>query len=469
MGAKKQLVHFTVEGASIMTLGRNLMREGNWEKALRLITKGLQGISTDQAIAVLRGDFALGGENNSVSYFRQEDLDYKRELNWVYAGYINEPALGGKDTWYQPAAFVTDYGPTDVAWDQSGRLIEQPRGQPKNAFGTYVRAMHYARKGPNKAAVLRLPDLKKLVVLFENVASPPFWMVEDMAARNKTPQDALDDFYLNDRRPEARGHYSWYGETKDILEKAKDTKSMLKALRETHEPVTPLPKPKVSREQEEARLRAEIIKQAGDNWYTFKHGDKDIRVPEAPFVHWCLSRTAGAHLAPPWEVVSPSGLKMCMDDPYHTDWMLGAGLELTAMFGMEPGCLSDAAYAARRDVQEKYLGFKCAVLSGRGTTEDWESVLHPKEGDIVPENAVIILPSADPKYVGLVAQIKTGAVIVERGGSVAHLANVARERDVRMVRVEKARTLCPVGTPVRVCCETGTIDVSAWKGRKTTL
>lgn len=469
-------LHFSVEGKYLSDLGQRLMIEKNWEKALKIIKMGLQGISTDQVIGILKGDYELGGKDNDISYFKKENKKFKKELGYVYAGYIRHSPRSGGEYWYRPYACVTDYGPKDFY--NPGSRIDRDQDSPKklkidppNVFGQNSRAMHYAKNEKDLTALLEVGEGKPIIVLFCRVDAPPFWMADDILDKNKKAQDSLNDFYNYGRWLEERGHFKWYGkeeagrqkEALNLLESQRKKKGLGQKLAENREKN----RSKwlgYGLEVNADSLKAKIIKQAGDDWYEFKSGDKTIRVPRAPFIHWCLSRTSGAHLAPKWKTVSPSGLKMMNDDPYHSDWIIGAGLELDAMLGPENE-LSDAAYQARQTFMRELLGLKCAVLSGRGSTESWVKVTHPKKlDDVIPSDSVLVLPSADPKYLPLVIQVKTGAVIVEKGGSVAHLVNVAREQDVRIVRVEKALKLYPEGTLVKVDCETGEVDVASWTG-----
>jgi len=58
------------------------------------------------------------------------------------------------------------------------------------------------------------------------------------------------------------------------------------------------------------------------------------------------------------------------------------------------------------------------------------------------------------------AKTTKGCVITEKGGTLAHLVQIALEDNLRIVRVENALTLYPEGTPVTVDLERGTVRVS---------
>ena len=106
-------------------------------------------------------------------------------------------------------------------------------------------------------------------------------------------------------------------------------------------------------------------------------------------------------------------------------------------------------------MQEQKLGFKCAVLSGKGETRG--TIRHPKPHDNIPDDAIIVLRNASPDYLDLA--LKAKAVIVERGGSMAHLVAVAREKEAIIVRVEKALKLYPVGSSVTIDASAGAVQL----------
>jgi hypothetical protein len=72
-----------------------------------------------------------------------------------------------------------------------------------------------------------------------------------------------------------------------------------------------------------------VREQAGQDVFDLHLLDgRVVAVPRAPFMHWALARHPSTGSLPSWTTVSPSGLKMMNDDPFHTDWVLGAGLTI---------------------------------------------------------------------------------------------------------------------------------------------
>jgi hypothetical protein len=224
-------------------------------------------------------------------------------------------------------------------------------------------------------------------------------------------------------------------------------------------------------------LRARITAQAdaaGDKgWLDIAvpvvvHEGGILRVPRGAFEQWCVHLCRAEHLVQPWRTVSPVGVKQGADDPLHTDWMLGAGLDPQAMRSAEvnPHCeeLSAAVWQARGKLERRVLGRDCSVLLAGPDIEG--AVLKPTAPGKVDWKAaegqppVLVLRDASPEWLEdvLHALDQGGAVVVEKGGSMAHLITEVRSHDRGpIVRVTGARKLYPDDGVVRVSTEAGTV------------
>jgi len=227
-------------------------------------------------------------------------------------------------------------------------------------------------------------------------------------------------------------------------------------------------------------LRSRIVAQAdglgAEGWMEFdvpvavRAGGR-LRVPRGAFELWAVARSNGGHLAVPWTAVSPVGVKQGADDPYHTDWMLGAGLQPG---DMRPGgtnphheALSAAAYSARAEVERRLLGFRCSVLlqgprvKGRvHVPNDMQDYPEGLDEDGLPP--VVVVKNAGPDWLEMALRTLAmgGAVIVERGGEMAHLITEIRPSGRGpVIRVEKARKLYPHGSVLDVVPAEGVVSL----------
>ena len=225
-------------------------------------------------------------------------------------------------------------------------------------------------------------------------------------------------------------------------------------------------------------LRAAIVAQANaggaDGWMEFPvdrvvRPTGKLRVPRGAFERWAVRPTGAEHLTHPWIAVSPQGIKQASDDPYHTDWMLGAGLNPGDMrHGASEQRLSEAlnsaAYSARAEVERRLLGFECSVLvAGPSVTG---RIWHPKRhDDDIPwseEPSVAVLRAARPDWLDLAGRVlrQGGAVIVERGGEMAHLVTELRgDGKGPLIRVENALGLYQEGLLVGIEPAEGRVEI----------
>lgn len=225
----------------------------------------------------------------------------------------------------------------------------------------------------------------------------------------------------------------------------------------------------MTREEKIAALRKLVIEQADamgpEGWMQISvpdavSPDGVLRVPKAPFEHWAVDLSGGSHLVSAWKTVSPVGVKQGADDPNHTDWMLGAGLDPNAMQsnGGNPNWeeLSAAAYSARAQVERRVLDFRCSVLlqgpvvMGRVHIPERQDD-YPSRIDGMPP--VTVLRNAGSRWFDMALKTfeEGGAVIVENGGETTHLVTEFRPMGSGpIIRIEGARKLYPSGTLLNV-------------------
>lgn len=457
-------VCFSVTGEFMTEFSRTRVVEGRWDHAIQTL-ECLEGISLDQIIKILKGDSKLTGDSN-VGIELEDDADqtYKEDLHHMFVGIWNN-----NGRFMRPYAYVSSWGPHDMVEGHSmGR-----RGSRWSHTSIY-----YA-DDPKRDLCLELKCdnlyFPETDILFREVSNFPHLIINAVS----DPQKALDEYIEQGYPLDERGHLggrSYFTQedlqsiggtmtialdpaTRDLqTEKFSDPpikrvdsplSGMLNKLKEADAQYDDF-------EKNKDQYIQRIIEQAGDNWLLLGEIDgEEIKVPQAPFENWCLWRGDGAHLALPWTPVCPPGLKMFGDDPYHTDFLLGGGFDLDDMKN-HSSPLSQLAWDMRYKIQEEKLGFKCAVLCGTGKSSNLK-VVHPKKGESCRPDEVAVIPNAGPNYVE--AAMTAGAVITEQGGAMAHLVTVSREKDIKIVRVPKARKLYPIGMTLIVDCSKGDVHV----------
>jgi phosphohistidine swiveling domain-containing protein len=427
-------MNFIVEGEGFTAIARNIMLSDMPAKAWRLITEGLIGASQvdKQARALLDGDMKLAGSTDKGGlYFEKENAKaYKETLRYVYAGRVR---VGG--SWWRPRAIVTDFGPGDMAYatERNRELLtpmsEHEAGLPRMRAVYRGRVAYYAKEG--ERVLEATVDGKRRFVIFEPASELPFWWPE-----KHYMTEAMTEFVAVGRRLEEE---AW---SRTIAAQLEEIPTITRAGRPRS--LTPEEiRRQEELEEEQFLMRDKLYKERlvaiGEAVRGLSTQTLDMtvegtvhKVPAEPFIHWALGRTALRHLAPEWTAMSPTGLKMPMDDPYHSDWMLGAGFDLYKDYGHDKA-VTRASLSLMFELQQKYGNYKCGVIvSGNvGTVE----------GRVGGE--IVVLPNLSPKHLDKLKYAR--CIITEQGGALSHLAQVALERSVPIVHVPGAVKRYPEG------------------------
>lgn len=480
-----KIAHFSVTGEYLTRVARDIFLSDMPSKAWRLLVTSLisdtPGEAEHVAAKLLDGKLKLIGDSAS-GIGATEDTDsagYIKAAKFIYAGRVK---VNGR--WWQPRAEVTDVGPDDAryAMKKCGPVPTYMNTKGMEDFGR-IRTEFYSQTGECVLDVTRKRGKQHYedFVIFKPVGEPPAWWQE-----NTTPTDALNAFLKAGNMLERESWSDTFGEIARNVksENDDDDESLADESSASESPadesytsessaseLSPSAKAAVAKAnraiiearnafidakyaEEDARRKAErddIRKRVLDQVAQTNTGTIELRnhdgalvkiVPRAPFMNWALRRTPMKHLAPPWSPVSRSGMKLPLDDPYHTDWWLGAGLELDeSVYG---GDVQDAAFHTMFELQRKLGNFECAVI----VAGDDVSGVIGKE--------IVVLPDLHPDR--LEAMSKALAVITEAGGAMAHLAQVALERRIPIVMVPDACVRYRDGMTVTICPSDGMID-----------
>lgn len=448
--------HFRIDGEDLTRLARDLFLEDQPSRAWRLIAQGLSGGASLDAVArqVLDGHLKLvGNETDGIDAVPDTgSAEYKQRVRWLYAGRVR---IAG--AWYRPRAIVTQFGPGDAAWASrhAGGLQDPGTTHRVNPVWVAGRTLAYGRAGDIVVVVRHKdgqfpvydgePDARASRMLWEPCAEPPHWWPELV-----TPDAAFAEF-------EAVG--------RTLVRESYETSRFKVEDKYVRGAATPRPAPStLSPEEVQAALQRErddverqarahrvlcamwrrtILERNGGAMMDLIDADGTVvaSVPKRPFMAYALERTQHSALAP-WAPVCPQNLKLPGDSQAHTDWYVGMGGTLEDGYPYDSP-LHQAATHTMFLVQEAVAGVSCGIL-----------VSGPAVEGVVGED-VIVLPNLAPDHLSKLLTAR--AVITEQGGALAHLAQVALERSIPMVRVDEACTRYTPGLHVRVDATRGEV------------
>lgn len=509
---------FSVRGADLTTVARDFVLSGEFDKAEHFLVENLEGFTVEQARSVLSGAQRLAGVNSLVLEEDPDSDSYKEGLRYLYAGrrrFKNH----GIATWWSPVAYWRWTGKGIVAFNRDfntkhdnmmlkpriGRMgvseitsrrvrqsyqrvwVENQSAMPREIVEAVPWEAGLYEQLEEDPAWGHMRSMEEVLVFFEPCDAPPPWLLHK--ALRKTPFQSFLEAYQARRLLERK----WNGEDEAIVirtpascqgwgaEEAprKDPDYVSRAWpvwdgTGATTPQAPVWEPydiesaleRLAFEVSEGQMehaRRQILAQANDSgWLDLPWKGQVLKVPKGAFECWALRRTKDRERATPWKVMSGKDWKQVGDDPYHTDWMLGAGLEPNLWH--RDKTLQDAAYKLHFAIQHPDSAplpdmFRANVLVAL-TQAVVGQVVYPKAGAAWYDGGdrkVIVVPNLSPRYA--LALEGASLVISEAGGRLAHLSQVGMERGIPVLRLEDARQHLPEGTWVRVEAQSGEIEV----------
>lgn len=459
-----------IRASGIVERARVLTRDGRHLDAMSMLSDALVGISAEQCIAIVSGRCTLVDGEDGILMVEDVDPSYREELRSNYGGRLR---IG--EEWFKPYAIVTDLGPNDegfglphcrartwaIASGENTSYFQRHRSDERRLHQQCIRPLHYADDATRDRLIyvdgaaflgrVRGLDRLPLCVILRQVDAPPSW-IKGSAHLTEAVIHAAEDGELR-----ITGHRVEYGAspTIDVLEDAEDEERLaeLQAEEERQRQAFVAHCADIA-----SKVRERAGPEDGDGWIALVAGDRVIPVPRGPFEGWALSRAGASELAA-WVPVSESGLKLMNDNPWHSDWMLAAGLPLDAMYeGRGTAAdheLAEAAHDLAERIQRERLNFRHEVLAGSGEASGPAWIARRGDDGRPPPGAVVVLPDASPEWLDVVAE--AAAIVTERGGAMAHLVNVMRPGGIPIVRMRGATSSIPGGIPVTVSCTDGSI------------
>lgn len=463
-------LHFSISGESLTKHVRELVLEGNWRHAVSTLVDGLEGMTHDLALAVLKGDKRLAGKDEDL-HDEDESSEIRKSLQAEYAEALlgNTLCWGGKH--YRAYALVTELGPDVLFMAQRhyeeygmrGHLRRGPVNLTDQQAFDVEQALQYAN---NTHLDIAFPvhdaDRKFVawVLLAEDTAAAdlPLWM---------TPNRSIEQLAKNGRYDLPIRRYE------EPMTVASNTSS------QTDEPLSAAParKPEQPSDLTDEQLEGEYTKfiegirqrisvfadnDAEFGWHEFKFHHEEsgcyvtLKAPKRALMAFALSRTSAKHLAPTYTPFSPMGMKLGVDSPLHTDVWLGCGLDIDNTV-YDHNNLNHAAFMEMMfEMQKTLLGYEFQVLTSGGLTEVQGRIVGPDARYIGPED-ILLVPHAGVEF-DLPAR-EACAVICETGGKLAHLVTVCREDNKPIVRVPDALTILQPGMRVTLDLQKGKLDI----------
>lgn len=522
-------VHFNLEGAWLADMARTRLEEGDWAEALGLLTKSLEGMTHELAQSIVTGRGTLTGwacDPEGLGYEKLADggelaLQMDKIQHFLYGS-----CFRFQGSHWQPYAVVSSFGDEDKAFGEQGEgTMCTTSGFSDDRYGYARRALFYANNRVTDLVVhvVHPSAAPGTVVLCAPAKMPPLWWTTPRGA----PEEVLAELLGKGHRWSVRGaepdeRSAPTGPAQGAVEALplpletpgslvngflaklnaaisleavqqvqQEYDQRLGVLRRAEAQGTQTDEAYAQVEAEEAlawserlaQYRSAIEKQADQHggWLTlavlqengapFESGGA-LRIPKNAFLRWCLKGynfEAHGKTKPEWKNVCPTGMKMAMDDPNHTDWMVGAGLDPEGAYELDGDTygrrVQSAAYTLRFSQVHEWTDAQFVILS-RGT-DDWihgETVLaHPHEA--VKAGSIAIVPHAGPEYQLAMESAcrpgrhgQRGAVICETGGKLAHLAIVGRESRSTLLLVPDARKRFPEGTALTLNLRKGVLS-----------
>lgn len=448
--------NFFISGEGLTELARTFVEEDKHEQALQFLVDSLEGMTYDFAVSILDGTNKLVGSSLDDSIQLEPDTDaaaYREYINWSNAGKMKM-----RGVWYQPYAEVISYSARDYLWAREtfrGPLLLTMPYSTDTTFHSY-RALYNADNYRTDKAIGS--KLVGAFVLWKPCPSPPVWykpygfssteeaLQDYLVAKNRTLSQrtsisvehpivdrdafATEDDYLK---------YTTGGSCRVKTSVADDLHQTTKAIMPADDTYL-------------CRLQKTIIESTTD--WIFLDTEKTVKVSRPAFMEWVFREGSYAPM-------STSGERMLGDSAAHTDWILSSGIDPYEMFiygSEEFNKLRDLGFNKRFELEES-AGQNCSVLAGSGVCAGTCHTLDEfsKIGETL---AVLLLPNASPIFLTDILELSSKgnlvAVIVEEGGSMAHLVTELIPTGMPIIRVPDAIQNLK-GYLVEINCRKGTV------------
>lgn len=213
-------------------------------------------------------------------------------------------------------------------------------------------------------------------------------------------------------------------------------------------------------------LRQRIISQAkrAGGFVDFEYKGKTYPIPKLPLIAWATDHKHESVFVMndlQWRSYSPGGLKIDDDNPFHSDWWIGAGFPIAsyklAVNGNQFSSLNEAVTDFAHELVNKNTLDNIRILSGKDLPPVTGNInIYPESIDAVNPGDILVLPNGNVEfemYLKKACQGNKGAVILETGNGTAHLSIVSRELGYRVILLPNATKLLKYSPRVNIDTE----------------
>ena len=518
-----QSVCFTIDGDWLADFARTRFEEGAWERALSLLTESLDGLTTDQAVSIIKGEATFTGDSNTgleIIHLGEDSPTRERMVartEWMYGTVFRH----GDHYWKPYARVVGPWNQDDYTWARQNEhkltckifgtsaAIDGTRSGKKYHIG---RSLYYANNSMDDMLVFVQAGHEEFEILCERTEMPPFWLkmsvnepaeflgglikagklnrLEERGAYEETHQ-VIHDYHIPEKdmcdapdvtdveEPSQEEQVSAVvAEFLAAINNATSSADIRRIERDFDRRIDVIKNipyadwddiegaRKRSYQAEISMYRKRIDEQAAMHGGYMRleltkpdgspYSPNFIEVPKNPFIRWCLRHFRYedyGRTEPTWDNVSPHGFKMINDDPNHTDFVIGAGVDPREAYDHSDrgdndcslgAALMDAAYGIRGDIVKEWTQVEFSFLAKSSDRYVTGKVVRAQRGKPVPAGCIAICEDASVDYHMVLESINKGhdrgAIICQTGGKLAHMATVGREYDVMVLMVPDALT-----------------------------
>lgn len=453
---KTGTVCFQVEGAFVVNIARERAVWEDYRLGQRMLVNSFEGMTLDIADQILRGEKTLSGFNSDIELV-DEDKEVQAELLADYRkryGYL----LYHNNKFYKPEYRLRP-GPQCVFY-VSTQLREIDSARLACTTPEMTATYWFTASELNRAIItshMSIQTLKAkidqfLVVWREESITVPHWFEETTNA-----DQLIRDMIANDRIEIVR-----VLEDIDGLDVNRDLEVAVQGV--PYERLSavetflnnPSPKDVKERSMEISRIRHKVWEQNGEDDYIIMLGQ--YKVPTKPLKNWALRNSEGKHLAPKWDPVSSTGWKMFGDDPNHTDWVIGAGIDPELLYTKYKD-LNDEASEWRFNYEHEVTGAELSRLSVERMSEVTDVVQHVSTDSKV-NSLIVYIPDCSTAWISIARQVgkQGGIILTKTGGQLSHLVMKSEEYGITILMHPQADTLFPDGCRVKIDPDSGTYN-----------